>query len=88
MNPQVPKKEVPSYDIVEEKIKELDGIVIIIRVFYMIDNAVYNFQLLRNDRMCTVEIPRKLLEDLKDGDPSTEEELINILKPCFKDSRS
>ncbi len=88
MDPQVPKEEVPSYEKVEEKIRQLDGTVIILRVFYIIENISYNFQLLKNNKMCSVEIPRKLLEDLKDGNPSTEEELTRILKTCLKGSNS
>lgn len=86
MDPQVSKERVPSYKKVEEKIRELDGTVIILRVFYSIENISYNFQLLKNNKMCSVEIPRRLLEDLKDGDAEKEEELTKILKTCVKGS--
>ncbi len=86
MDPQVSKERIPSYEKVEEKIRELDGTVIILRVFYSIENISYNFQLLKNNKMCSVEIPRRLLEDLKDGDAEKEEELTKILKTCVKGS--
>jgi 5,10-methylenetetrahydrofolate reductase len=88
MDPQVPKERIPSYEKVEEKIRELDGTVIILRVFYSIENISYKFQLLKNNKMCSVEIPRKLLEELRNGDAEKEEELTLILKTCLKESSS
>jgi len=86
MDPQVPKERIPSYEKVEEKIRELDGTVIILRVFYSIENISYKFQLLKNNKMCSVEIPRKLLEELRNGNAEKEEELTLILKTCLKES--
>lgn len=86
MDPQVSKERIPSYERVESKIRELDGTVIILRVFYSIENLSYNFQLLKNNKMCSVEIPRRLLEELKDGDMEKEYELTTILRTCIKES--
>jgi hypothetical protein len=88
MDPQVPKERIPSYEKVEAKIRELDGTVIILRVFYNIETISYKFQLLKNNKMCSVEIPRKLLEELKNGNIEKEEELTLILKTCLKETNS
>jgi hypothetical protein len=40
---------------------------------------VYKFQLIKNDKLCTVEIPRKLLEELKGSNTVLEDELNRIL---------
>ncbi|GAB4538658.1 MAG: hypothetical protein Fur0020_07560 [Thermodesulfovibrionia bacterium] len=86
MDPQVSRERIPSYERVESKIRELDGTVIILRVFYSIENLSYNFQLLKNNKMCSVEIPRSLLEGLKDGGAEKEEELTTLLRTCIKES--
>jgi len=88
MELQVTRERIPSYEKVESKIRELDGTVIILRVFYSIENLSYTFQLLKNNKMCSVEIPRQLLEELKDKDKKDkEEELTTILRRCIRESR-
>jgi hypothetical protein len=79
MDRQVSKNEVPAYEIVEEKIKEIDGSIIVFRIFYLFMQIVYKFQLIKNDKLCTVEIPRKLLEGLKGSNTVLEDELNRIL---------
>jgi len=79
MDRQVSKYEVPSYDIVEEKIKEIDGSIIVFRIFYIFMQIAYKFQLIKNDRLCTIEIPRKMLEGLKARNVILEDELTRLL---------
>jgi hypothetical protein len=80
MDRQVKKEEVPSYEIVEEKIKEIDGSIIVFRIFYIFMQIVYKFQLIKNDKLCTIEIPRKLLEGLNGRNGIVEDELNRILE--------
>lgn len=86
MDRQVTKHEVPSYDIVEEKIREIDGSIIVLRIFYIFMEIVYKFQLIKNDKLCTVEIPRKLLEELKSRNPVFEQKLAEILDEALQES--
>ena len=79
MDRQVTKRQVPSYEIVEEKIKEIDGSIIVLRIFYIFMHIAFKFQLIKNDTLCTVVIPRKLLEGLKSQNSILEEELNKIL---------
>jgi hypothetical protein len=79
MDRQVSRNEVPSYEIVEEKIKEIDQSIIVLRIFYIFMHIAYKFQLIKNDKLCTVEIPRKMLEGLKAGNAILEEELNKLL---------
>ena len=79
MDRQVSKYEVPSYEIVEEKIKEIDGSIIVFRIFYIFMQIAYKFQLIKNDRLCTIEIPRKMLEGLKARNDMLDEELTELL---------
>jgi hypothetical protein len=85
-DPMVAEDKVPSYEIVEEKIKEIDSTIIISRIFYIFDNLSYRFQLIKKDKMCMVEIPKRLLDDLKNGNPASEQELTEILKLYVKSS--
>ena len=86
MDRQVTKHEVPSYEIVEEKIKEIDGTIIVLRIFYIFMHIAYKFQLIKNDQLCTVEIPRKLLEGLRGENPILEEKLAEILDSSLQQS--
>lgn len=79
MDRQVSGKDVPSYEIVEEKIKEIDGSIIILRIFYIFMHIAYKFQLIKNDKLCSIEIPRKLLEGVRGRNSILEEELTRIL---------
>ncbi len=86
MDRQVTKHEVPSYDIVEEKIKEIDGSIIVLRIFYIFMHIAFKFQLIKNDKLCSVEIPRKLLEGLKARNSIFEDELNRILDSSLQQS--
>jgi hypothetical protein len=79
MDRQVSRRDVPSYEIVEEKIKEIDGSIIVLRIFYIFMHIAYKFQLIKNDKLCSIEIPRKLLEGVKGRNSVLEEELTRIL---------
>ena len=79
MDRQVERKDVPSYEIVEEKIKEIDGSIIVLRIFYIFMHIAYKFQLIKNDKLCSIEIPRKLLEGVRGRNSVLEEELTRIL---------
>ncbi len=80
MDRQVTKEQVPSYEIVEEKIKEIDGSIIVFRIFYIFMQIAYKFQLIKNDKLCTIEIPRQLLEGLKARNVILDDELNKILE--------
>ena len=86
MDRQVTKNEVPCYDVVEEKIREIDGSIIVLRIFYISMHIAYKFQLIKNDKLCTVEIPRKLLEGLKSRNPILEEKLTELLDSSLQHS--
>jgi hypothetical protein len=86
MDRQVSKEEVPSYELVEEKIKEIDGSIIILRIFYIFMHIAYKFQLIKNDKLCTVEIPRKLLEGLRNRNLVLEEELNRLINSSLEES--
>ena len=76
----VTEERVPSYEAVKEKIKLIDNTIIIYRVFYNFDNLSYRFQLIKKDRMCIVEIPKMLLDELKNNGSSSDEKLAQILQ--------
>jgi hypothetical protein len=79
MTPQVTEERVPAYDIVKEKIKDIDHTVIIARVYYMFGTHTYRFQLMKKDKMCMVEIPKVLLDAIKNNNSTAVRELSSIL---------
>ncbi len=79
-DPLVAENKVPAYEIVEEKIREIDSTIIIVRTYFLSDNFSYRFQLIKKDRMCIVEIPKRLLDNLKSDGSTSEKELTDILK--------
>jgi len=86
MDPRVSEDKVPAYDIVEDKIRQIDNTVIIFRIFYILDSFIYKFQLLRKDKLCILEIPKKMLLDLKNGDLAADKEMTRILESCLDSS--
>jgi hypothetical protein len=82
IDPRVSEENVPAYKIIEEKIRELDNTVIIARTYYIFDNLnfTYRFQLVKKDKMCMMDIPKKLLDDLKKRSATAEQEVMEILK--------
>lgn len=83
MDPRVSEDRVPAYDILEAKIRQIDNTVIVFRVFYLLDKLIYRFQLIKKDTMCIMEIPKKLLLDLKNGVPESENEIAGMLQLCM-----
>ncbi len=81
MDPRVSENIVPSYRKVEEKIREIDNTIIIARIYYVFHdhNFAYRFQLIKKDKMCMVEIPKRLLEALKHNNSASEQELTELL---------
>jgi hypothetical protein len=79
-DPIVAEDKIPAYETVEEKIRQIDNTVIIARTFYVPDNLLYRFQLVKKNKMCMMEIPKKLLDDLKNNGETSEEDLKNIIQ--------
>ena len=78
-DPLVAESDVPSFDVLDKKIKEIDNLIIIYRIYYFFNSMAYRFQLLRKDRMCIIEIPRALLEDLGRDGTSADREISDII---------
>ena len=78
-DPLVTEGSVPSYNVIEEKIKEIDNAIIIYRVYYLFNTFTFRFQLIKKDKMCVLEIPRALLENLSKDGSTSERELLQIL---------
>lgn len=78
-DPLVAESDVPSFDVLDKKIKEIDNSIIVYRIYYFFDSMAYRFQLLRKDRMCIIEIPRALLEDLGRDGTSADREISDII---------
>jgi len=86
MDPRVTEDKVPAYDIIETKIRLIDNTVMIFRIFYMLDTFNFKFQLLRKDKLCILEIPKKMLLDLKNGDILADQEITRIIESCLDGS--
>ncbi len=85
-DPLVTANDVPSYHIVEEKIKEIDNLIIIFRIYYFFNTFTYRFQLIKKDKMCILEIPRSLLENISKDGTTSEQELSKILNLNIENS--
>jgi hypothetical protein len=85
-DPIVSEKDVPSFNIVENKIKEIDNSIIIYRVYYFFNTFMYRFQLIKQDKMCMLDIPRSLLENLSKDGTTSEQQLLEILNVNIEDS--
>jgi len=79
-DPVVSEKDVPSYDLVEQKIKELDNTIIVYRIYYFFTIFVFRFQLIKKDKMCMMEITRSLLENINKNGADAEKELSKIVE--------
>ena len=84
-DPLITARDVPSYQAVEEKIKEIDNTIIIFRIFYLFNSFIYRFQLIKKNKMCIMEIPRSLLENLNKDGTRAERELQKILNLKIED---
>jgi hypothetical protein len=82
MDPRVSEADVPAYKKVEEKLRQIDNTIIIARTYYLFDNLnfAYRFQLFKKDKMCMVDIPKKMLDDLKNNTGESEEEVSDLLR--------
>lgn len=83
MDPRVTEDKVPAYDVIEAKLRQLDNTVIIFRIFYLLDTFIYKFQLLRKDKLCIMEIPKKTLVELKNGNTTADYEMTKLLENCL-----
>jgi hypothetical protein len=79
-DPVVAEDKIPAYSVVEEKIRQIDNTVIIARIFYVPDSLLYRFKLVKKDRMCMMEIPKRLLDDVKNDGANSDEELEKIVR--------
>jgi hypothetical protein len=88
VDPRVSEENVPAYNKVAEKISEIDNTIIIARTYYIFDNLnfSYRFQLFKKDKMCMVDIPKKMLDDLEKNKVGTEQELHDLLRLHVQDS--
>ena len=78
-DPVVLEKDVPSFNAVDQKIKEIDNTIIVYKIYYFFNTFVYRFQLIKKDKMCMIEIPRKLLESMHSNGLSAEQKLSDII---------
>ena len=85
LDPLVSEDRVPSYNVVEEIIREIDHTIIIYRIYYLLGIFVYRFQLIKKDKMCIIEIPRALLESLGMDGTRAEQELSKIINRKIED---
>ncbi len=83
---QLSEDKVPAYEVVKEKIREIDNTIIITKVFYIFDTITYRFQLFKKEKMCMVELPKKLLDAIKNKCSAHEQHLTNVLIECIKGS--
>ena len=85
-DPLVTEDKVPSYDLVEQKIKEIDSTIIVYRIFYLFNSYIYRFQLIKKDKMCVLEIPRVLLENVGKDGSEAQNELFTLLSQNIDNS--
>jgi hypothetical protein len=78
-DPVITEKDVPSFDLVERIIKEIDNIIIVYRVYYLFNSFIFRFQLIKKDKMCILEIPRALLENQNKNGGTAEQELTTLV---------
>lgn len=78
-DPEITAIDVPSFSLVERKIKQIDETIMILRIFLVPVELIYRFQLMKKNMMSTVDIDRSLLYELKSGVREAEEELAETL---------
>jgi len=88
IDPLVSEDRVPSYEAVEGIIREIDHTIIIYRVYYLLGVFIYRFQLIKKDKMCIIEIPGVLLENIGKDGTKAEEELSKIINTKVEDEES
>jgi len=85
-DPLVTEDKVPSYDMVEQKIRDIDSTIIVYRIYYLFNSFRFRFQLIKKDKMCVLEIPRVLLESIGKDGSEAENELFALLSQSIEDS--
>ncbi len=85
IDPLVSEDKVPSYNAVEEIIKEIDHTIIIYRIYYLLGVSIYRFQLIKKDKMCIIEIPKALLENVGLDGTKAERQLSKIINTKIED---
>ena len=88
IDPLVSEEKVPSYNVVEEMLAEIDHTIIIYRVYYLLGVSIYRFQLIKKDKMCIMEIPRVLLESLGTDGTRAAQQLSKIINTKIEDEES
>lgn len=83
---QLSEDKVPAYEKIKEKVGQIDDSIVIARVFYMFDTFTFRFQLFKKEKMCMVELPRKLLDAVKNDGVAPEHQLMNILNAYIESS--
>ncbi len=84
-DPVVAEKDVPAFNFLAARIREIDNTIIIFRVYYFFRTRIYRFQLLKKNRMCIIEIHRDLLESIGKNGTSSERKLEEILDLNIED---
>ena len=85
IDPLVSEDKVPSYNVVEDIIKEIDHTIIIYRIYHLLGVFIYRFQLLKKDKMCIIEIPGTLLKNIGMDGTKAEQELSKIINTKVED---
>ena len=85
IDPLVSEDKVPSYNVVEEIIKEIDHTIIIYRIYYLLGVSIYRFQLIKKDKMCIIEIPRSILENIGLDGTKAQHQLSKIINTKIED---
>lgn len=85
LDPLVSEDKVPSYNVVEELIKEIDHTIIIYRIYYLLGLFTYRFQLIKKDKMCIIEIPRALLESIGTDGTKAQHKLSKLINTKIED---
>ncbi len=84
-DPLIKEEKVPSYNMISQKLKEIDNTIIIYRIYYLLTSFTYRFQLIKKNQMCTLEIPRVFLEGLSRESTKHERKLTHILNLKIED---
>jgi len=84
-DPIVDEKDVPAFNLLEKQIREIDNTIIIYRIFYFFSSRSYRFQLIKKDKMCMIDLPRVMLEDLGRDGTSADREISNIISLNIED---
>ncbi len=93
-DPLIKENKVPSYNVIAQKLKEIDNTIIIYRIYYLLTTFTFRFQLIKKNQMCILEIPRVFLEGLSKDGIKHERKLMQVLNmkiedlECWNDIRS